>query len=205
LSQTSPEQASTGPADYARACVDQLVRGRAAPPVPPSSLYACRAACFVSLKKHGGLRGCIGTLEPTELDLGREIARNAASSAFHDPRFPAVAADELEALVCSVDVLSPGEACELADLDPAVYGVVVCTDSRRGVLLPDLEGVETVEQQVGIALQKAGIRPDEPFAVERFTVTRYREGDPPRTGDPTAEGGASAAPGAADGPAEADA
>jgi AMMECR1 domain-containing protein len=77
-------------------------------------------------------------------------------------------------------VLSPSEPCVLADLDPAVYGVIVLAGVRRGVLLPDLQGVDTVEQQVDIALQKAGIGAGEAFSLERFTVTRYREGEPPR-------------------------
>jgi AmmeMemoRadiSam system protein A len=168
-----------GPADYARVCVHRLVARHDAPPPPEHPFYARRAACFVTLKKYGELRGCIGTLEPAEADLGREIARNAHSAAFHDPRFPPVGEDELEVLVCSVDVLSPSEECDLADLDPAMYGVIVSWGPRRGVLLPDLGGVDTVGQQVGIALQKAGILPEEPFRVQRFTVTRFREGDAP--------------------------
>ena len=97
----------------------------------------------------------------------------------HDPRFPPVTADECDALTCSVDVLSPSEACTVDDLDPARYGVIVQAGLRRGVLLPALEGVDTVEAQVGIALQKAGIAPGQAFDVRRFIVTRYREGDPP--------------------------
>jgi AmmeMemoRadiSam system protein A len=171
------EAAGLGPADYARACVERLVRGRAVPGAPADAFYGRASACFVSLKKHGDLRGCIGTLEPCEATLGREIARNARAAAFDDPRFPPVRDDELEALTCSVDVLSESALCSLADLDPRRYGVIVTAGFRRGVLLPDLQGVDTVTQQVGIALQKAGIGPDEPFDVYRFTVTRYREGD----------------------------
>jgi len=169
--------AAAGPADYARACVCGLVARHGAPPAPRHPFYARRAACFVTLKLNGELRGCIGTLEPAEPDLGREIARNGRSAAFHDPRFAPVGEHELEALVCSVDVLSPSEECELADLDPAEYGVIVSAGARRGVLLPDLTGVDTAGDQVGIALQKAGLRPDEPFCVHRFRVTRFREGD----------------------------
>lgn len=170
---------AAGPADYARACVRRLVARHGAPQPPEHPFYAHRAACFVTLKKYGELRGCIGTLEPAEPDLGREIARNARSAAFQDPRFPPVGEDELEVLVCSVDVLSASEECDLADLDPATYGVIVSCGPRRGVLLPDLGGVDSVGQQIGIALQKAGIRPEEPFRVQRFTVTRFREGDAP--------------------------
>lgn len=166
-----------GPADYARACVAACVRGLRIPSPPGQATYARRAACFVSLKKHGELRGCIGTLEPAEADLGREIARNARSAAFEDPRFTAVRPGELDSLTCSVDVLSPSEPCAVADLDPARYGVIVRAGYRRGVLLPDLEGVDTVPAQVGIALQKAGIRFDEAFETFRFTVMRFHEGD----------------------------
>ncbi len=166
-----------GPASYALDCVAAYVGGRPAPPPPKAELYTRPAACFVSLKKRGELRGCIGTLTPTEPDLGRELARNAHGSAFHDPRFPPVTADELPDLTCSVDVLGRPEECELSDLDPAHYGVIVSSGWRRGVLLPDLPGVTDVARQVGIALQKAGISPNEPFAVQRFTVRRYVEGD----------------------------
>jgi len=172
--------APIAPADYARACAQSCVLARPLQPPPEHPFFLRRAACFVTLKKHGELRGCIGTLEPAAADLGAEIARNARSAAFHDPRFHRVRPDELPDLTCSVDVLSPSETCTLADLDPAVYGVIVLAGVRRGVLLPDLQGVDTVERQVGIALEKADIAPGEAFAVERFTVTRYREGEPPR-------------------------
>jgi len=172
-----------GPADFARACVEAHVTGRPTPEPPDDPLYARPAACFVSLKERGDLRGCIGTLEPAEASLGREIVRNAYSAALHDPRFFRVRPHELPQLVCSVDILSPSEPCALRDLDPKVYGVIVRCGLRRGVLLPDLEGVDDVGRQVGIALQKAGIGPGEPYEVERFTVTRYREGDPPRADD----------------------
>ena len=166
-----------GAADYARVCVDHAVRGQRVPLAPEHPLYRLRAACFVSLKKGGDLRGCIGTLTPAEADLGREIPRNARAAAFQDPRFAPVREDELGALVCTVDVLSPSEPCSAADLDPARYGVVVLSGSRRGVLLPDLEGVDTVAAQVGIARQKAGIHPGARCDLERFTVTRCREGE----------------------------
>jgi AmmeMemoRadiSam system protein A len=166
-----------GPASYARSCVEAFVKKRPAPAPPQEPLYAQPAACFVSLKKHSQLRGCIGTLTPAELSLGRELARNAHSAAFSDPRFPPVTADELADLICSVDVLGEPESCELCDLDPSRYGVIVSCGWRRGVLLPDLPGVDSVARQVGIALQKASIDPDERFAVQRFGVRRYAEGD----------------------------
>ncbi len=171
-----------GPAEYARRCVENLVRGLPAPAAPASKVFVSHAACFVSIKKRGDLRGCVGTLAPVEPDLAREIAHNAASAAFHDPRFHPVCKDELPELTYSVDVLSPSEPATAGELDPGRYGVIVATGFRRGVLLPDLAGVDTVARQLAIALQKAGIDPDEEFAIERFTVTRYREGSEP-TGD----------------------
>lgn len=168
-----------GPADYALACVNACVAGRRAPDAPSDEFYQTRAACFVTLKKYGELRGCIGTLEPAEGTLGQEIARNAHSSAMRDPRFPPVAEDEVAALTCSVDVLSLSEACRVDDLDPSVYGVIVESGYRRGVLLPALSGVDTVPTQVTIALQKAGIAPGEPYDCRRFRVRRYCQGDAP--------------------------
>jgi AmmeMemoRadiSam system protein A len=181
-------EGAPGPADYALCCVQACVGGARAPQPPGDAFYEHRAACFVTLKKYGELRGCIGTLEPAETSLGTEIARNAHSSAMRDPRFPPVTVDECDAITCSVDVLSPSEPCTLDDLDPQVYGVIVEAGARRGVLLPALAGVDTVEAQVRIALQKAGIAPDQPYDVRRFRVTRYRQGDcPVDADDPAAQ------------------
>jgi MEMO1 family protein len=173
--QTGASPAVFSPADYARTCVEAFVGGRPAPPPPAGALYGRVAACFCSLKKHGELRGCIGTLSPAEASLGDEIARNAYAAAFRDPRFPPVGEHELEALAYSVDVLSPSEPCARAELDPRRYGVIVTAGGRRGVLLPDLAGVDSVDRQLGIALQKAGIAPGEPYTIERFTVNRFGE------------------------------
>jgi MEMO1 family protein len=178
-----PEEAPyLGPADYAHACVDRFVRGLRPPTAPRDALYAGAAACFVSLKKYGDLRGCIGTLEPVESALSAEIPRNAYAAAFQDPRFPPVTEDELDALVCSVDVLSASEPCRLEELDPARYGVVVTAGLRRGVLLPALQGVDDAATQVDVARRKAGIAPGDHVGLERFTVVRYHEGDGPRSG-----------------------
>lgn len=133
------------------------------------------AACFVSVHKHDGrLRGCIGTIHPIEPTLAEEIVRNAVAAATADPRFLPIRAEELPGLEYSVDVLNDPEPVDsLERLDPKRYGVIVELGWRRGLLLPDLEGVETVPLQISIALEKAGIDPDEPFKVSRFTVTRY--------------------------------
>jgi AmmeMemoRadiSam system protein A len=144
---------------------------------PPPELEATelrRAGAFVSLHRHGQLRGCIGTIEPTQPNVVREVIQNAISSATRDPRFRPVQPDELADLEISVDVLGEAEPIEsVAELDPVQYGVIVERGNRRGLLLPNLEGVDTVEEQVDIALRKAGIRANEPYRLYRFRVDRY--------------------------------
>jgi AmmeMemoRadiSam system protein A len=133
-----------------------------------------RAGTFVCLKIRGMLRGCIGTFEPQELDVAAEVIRNAVSAATCDPRFSCVRQDELANLEYSVDVLSaPEQIKDFKELDPKRYGVIVQAGRRRGLLLPDLEGVDTVEEQVGIAMQKAGIAPGTSVTLFRFEVKRY--------------------------------
>lgn len=142
----------------------------------PAELTQGRAGAFCSLKKDGELRGCIGTTGPTQPSLAREIVENAVSAGTRDPRFEPVDEDELDDLVYSVDVLGTPEAIDSpASLDPARWGVIVSArDGRRGLLLPDLEGVDTVEQQVSIARRKAGIGEREPVSLQRFEVVRHR-------------------------------
>ena len=133
-----------------------------------------KAGAFVSLKKKGMLRGCIGTFQPTRETLADEIVSNAISAASRDPRFPPVSKEELKELDVSVDVLSdPEPVPDPSYLDPRMYGVIVQRGGRVGLLLPDLEGVYTVEEQLDIARNKAGIGPDEPVQLYRFTVKRY--------------------------------
>jgi AmmeMemoRadiSam system protein A len=133
-----------------------------------------RAGAFVSIKKLGDLRGCIGTIEPTCDDLAQEIIHNAVAAATRDPRFEPIDESELPYLSYSVDVLSPPEPVNgPEELDPRRYGVVVQSGRRRGLLLPDLPGVDSVEEQVGIARSKAGILPGEPVDLYRFQVERY--------------------------------
>lgn len=141
----------------------------------PPELLSRRAGAFVSLKKRGMLRGCIGTYLPTEENLAQEIVENAIRSATEDPRFPPVRPDELGELSLTVDVLSPPEPCTEEDLDPKQYGVIVEKGWRRGLLLPDLPGVDTVAEQLRIAKMKAGLSPDEPCQIYRFTVERHQE------------------------------
>lgn len=135
-----------------------------------------RAGTFVSIHKHGVLRGCIGTIEPTQANVAQEVIQNAISAATRDPRFPPIRPEELADLYIKVDVLGEPEPVEsMEELDPKRYGVIVqsARDWRKGLLLPDLEGVDTVEYQVDIARRKAGIRPDEPIKLYRFQVVRY--------------------------------
>jgi len=133
-----------------------------------------QAGVFVSLKVRGILRGCIGTFQPTERDVAHEVVRNAISAATCDPRFPAVSKGELDTLEYSVDVLTPPEKIQdTRELNPRRFGVIVQSGGRRGLLLPDLEGVDTVEYQISIAMQKAGIQPGAPVELSRFEVKRY--------------------------------
>jgi AmmeMemoRadiSam system protein A/AmmeMemoRadiSam system protein B len=143
-----------------------------------AELLGARAACFVSLKTQDGqLRGCIGTIEPARQCLADEIIANAINAAARDPRFSPVSAEELSQLQYSVDVLSPPEPATPADLDPSVYGVIVEDESgsHRGLLLPDLEGVDSVAKQIEIAARKAGIPPESPLRLARFRVNRFGE------------------------------
>jgi AmmeMemoRadiSam system protein A len=133
------------------------------------------AGVFVSLHdKEGRLRGCVGTIEPTRPNVIEEVIRSAINAATEDPRFPPVHPDELEGLEIHVDVLTPMEPIEgLDQLDPRRYGVMVESGFRRGLLLPDLPGIDTVEDQVTIACRKAGIDPDGKKKLYRFEVNRY--------------------------------
>lgn len=133
-----------------------------------------RAGAFVSIHKQGRLRGCIGTISPTRDSLAEEIISNAVSAAARDPRFDPIRPDELKLLEIKVDVLGePEDISSEAELDVKRYGVIVSRDHRRGLLLPDLEGVDTVAQQIAIARQKAGIGPKEPVKFQRFQVVRH--------------------------------
>lgn len=141
----------------------------------PDALTSQAAGAFVSLHVHGELRGCIGTTAPTTGSAAREIMQNAVSAGTRDPRFPPVQEKELDSLEYSVDVLKAPEPIDSPDqLDVKRYGVIVSCGGRRGLLLPDLDGVDTVEQQIAIACQKGGIGPDEPYRLERFEVVRHR-------------------------------
>ena len=160
----------------AKDAVDTFVRfRRVIDPIDVPPELQRPAGVFVSIKRGHTLRGCIGTVEPTQDSLAREVVRNAIDSATRDPRFLPVEAQELDALSYSVDVLSPPEPVSgPEELDHRRYGLIVRSGLRRGLLLPDIEGVSSVAEQIAIAKAKAGILPDEPVEMFRFTVRRYR-------------------------------
>jgi AmmeMemoRadiSam system protein B/AmmeMemoRadiSam system protein A len=134
-----------------------------------------KAGVFVSIHMRGALRGCIGTFEPQQENVAKEIITNAISSATRDPRFSPVTPEELKDLDYSVDVLTrPEPVDDVSKLDPKRYGVIVEAGWRRGLLLPDLEGVNSVAHQIDICRQKGGIGPDEPVQLYRFEVKRYK-------------------------------
>ena len=140
-----------------------------------SSDMQMRAGVFVSLKKKGELRGCIGTILPTTDNVAQEVVRNAIEAAVADPRFPPVAAEEIPELQISVDVLTePVKVASVKELDAKRFGIIVKSGERRGLLLPDLEGVDTPELQIKICRRKAWIREDEPVELFKFEVKRYK-------------------------------
>ncbi len=159
--------------------IESKIEGKALPPVPddmPKEFFQRKAGAFVTLhEESGALRGCIGTFLPTKENVVEEVAHNAIEAAFRDPRFPPLTREEMESIVVSVDVLStPERIVRIEELDPKKYGVLVESGWRRGLLLPDLEGVDSVEEQLRIAKLKAGIGEGEKVKVYRFTVERYR-------------------------------
>ena len=164
----------------ARRVVETYVTSGEIIPAPEnlSELFSQRAGCFVSIKtREGELRGCIGTIEPEKATLAEEVIVNAISAATHDPRFTPVREDELWGLRYSVDVLSQPELARLEDLDPRVYGVIVEDQNHvnRGLLLPNLEGVDTAAMQIEIASRKAGIPEKSEIRIWRFRADRYKE------------------------------
>lgn len=161
----------------ARETIEAYVRRGNTIPAPkglPEEMYCQKAGVFVSIKKEGSLRGCIGTLAATCSCVAQEIIQNAVSASTRDPRFPPIEPEELDLLSISVDVLGDMEPIDSPkDLDVKKYGVVVSKGRKRGLLLPNLEGVDTVEEQIAIARRKAGIGDGEAVSLERFEVVRH--------------------------------
>ena len=161
----------------ARASAEYFVKNGDIMPLPdwvPQELLKAKAGAFVSVHKFGGLRGCIGTIAFTQKNLALEIIHNAVSAVSRDPRFDPVTEDELKYLDINVDVLGEAEPIKSeSELDVKKYGVIVQSGYKRGLLLPDLDGVDTVEQQVSIAKRKGGIAPGEKVDLFRFEVVRH--------------------------------
>ncbi|MBP5159863.1 MAG: AmmeMemoRadiSam system protein A, partial [Lachnospiraceae bacterium] len=179
LSQLADRRANEDPfVKLARETVELFVREKAKLKLPaelPDEILKDRAGVFVSIHKEGKLRGCIGTIAAVYDCIGREIIENAISAATRDPRFDPIRPDELELLEINVDVLSDAEDIASKDeLDVKRYGVIVSKGHKRGLLLPNLDGVDTVDEQVAIALKKAGLSEGErDFKMQRFEVIRH--------------------------------
>lgn len=152
-------------------CTGKII---AVPDNLPKEMYSQKAGVFVSIKENGSLRGCIGTICAVQACVAEEIIENAVSAASRDPRFQPIRQEELDELVISVDVLGDTEEIDSSDkLDVSRYGVIVTKGHKRGLLLPNLDGVDTVEEQIAIAKRKAGIGDNEEIALERFEVIRH--------------------------------
>ena len=163
--------------NLARQSLEYYVKNNSPMSMPdglPAKMLNTAAGTFISVHKNGQLRGCIGTFLPTKDNVAQEIMANAISAATRDPRFNPITEDELKWLDINVDVLSEPEAIDSIDeLDVKKYGVIVESGYKRGLLLPDLDGVDTVEEQVDIARRKGGIGPSEKIKLYRFEVVRH--------------------------------
>jgi len=161
----------------ARKTIESYVRTGEILDVPeglPEEMYRDRAGAFVSIKKDGSLRGCIGTIKATQTSIAMEIINNAVSASARDYRFSPIEPEELEKLIISVDILGECEKIDSpAQLDVKRYGVIVTKGRKRGLLLPNLDGVDTIEEQIAIAKRKAGIGEEEEAGLERFEVIRH--------------------------------
>lgn len=177
-SEASVRKANEDPfVSLARLTVETYIKSRSLPEVPddlPTEMTDRKAGVFVTLHIGESLRGCIGTISPVRQSITQEIMANAISACTRDPRFNPVRPDELPLITYSVDVLGDAEDIDSEDqLDVKRYGVIVTNGNRRGLLLPDLDGVDTVAEQVAIARSKAGIAQDEPVSLQRFMVVRH--------------------------------
>lgn len=167
--------------DLARRAVEEyIVSGKEAEIVESElpEILKKEAGVFVTLKKAGKLRGCMGTFKAVQKNAAYEIISNAMTAAENDPRFPEVEKEELNEISISVDILSEPEAVrDKSELDPKKYGILVKGGHQTGLLLPDLEGIETAEKQLSVAKRKAGLREDAEVEIYRFTVSRFEENE----------------------------
>jgi AmmeMemoRadiSam system protein A len=153
----------------------QLEKGLLLPcPKPLPENMQQQAGAFVSIKKNGLLRGCIGTIQPKYDNLAEEVIQNAIKAASEDPRFPAVEIQELKELTFSVDVLTtPEKINDTTSLDVTRYGLIVRSENKRGLLLPNLENIKTIDQQLKVCLKKGGIKKTDNYELYRFEVQRF--------------------------------
>jgi AmmeMemoRadiSam system protein A len=167
--------------DLARRAVEEYIVSGKEAEIEESELpdiLQKEAGVFVTLKKAGKLRGCMGTFKAVQKNAAYEIISNAMTAAENDPRFPEVEKEELNEISISVDILSEPEAVrDKSELDPKKYGILVKGGHQTGLLLPDLEGIETAEKQLNIAKRKAGLREDAEVEIYRFTVSRFEENE----------------------------
>ncbi len=145
----------------------------------PEELLKRKAGVFVTIKKEGKLRACIGTYLPTKESLASEIIHNAIAAASKDDRFGPIKEEELPLLSYEVHILEEPEQIEdLGNLDPARYGIIVKGERsfRKSLLLPGLEGIDTPEEQILTACKKAGINPQkEKMSLFRFQAKKYQD------------------------------
>ena len=164
--------------ELAIATIDKYIKNKERLSLPdnlPREMLEDKAGVFVSIHKFDKLRGCIGTFLPVQSCIGSEIINNAISAATEDPRFPPIREEELPYLDINVDVLStPEDISSKEELDVKKYGVIVSSGFKRGLLLPDLDGIDDVDTQVSIAMQKGDIKPNDPIKLQRFEVIRHR-------------------------------
>ena len=158
-----------------RSVKHQLEKGQPLPsPNPLPKEMKIQAGTFDSIKKNRLLRGCIGTVQPKHANLAEEVIQNAIKAANEDPRFPSIKMQELQELTFSVDVLTTPEKIDnISSLDVKRYGLIVRTKSRQGLLLPNLDNIKTVDQQLKVCLKKGGIKESEPYELLRFEVKRF--------------------------------
>lgn len=158
-----------------RSVKHHLENGQALPcPNPLPKEMQDQAGTFVSIKKNGLLRGCIGTISPKYANIAEEVIQNAIKAANEDPRFPAIEIQELKELTFSVDVLTPPEKIDdTKSLDVKRYGLIVSSEDKRGLLLPNMESVKTVDQQLKVCLKKSSIKEADNYELHRFEVKRY--------------------------------
>ena len=158
-----------------RSVQHHIEKGRPLPwPDPLPEAMETQAGTFVSIKKNSLLRGCIGTIQPKYANLAEEVIQNAIKAASEDPRFPPIEKKELDQLIITVDVLTaPEKIDDTSSLDTKLYGLIVRSKGRQGLLLPDLENIKSVDQQLKVCLKKGGVKESDPYELYRIKVKRF--------------------------------